>query len=587
MKHYIQGLFPWFVAACISGTMPSCVDNDYDLTKDIDLTINVGGDLSVPSSSTDRYTMAQILDLSETSSIKPIGASYGLAEGDYVLVQDGVANVPSFSIARQCMTDLSCNHASADIAFVGAPGSSVNVTLPAISNSISIKESDINPDLISLAKVLCDVPMNIRIEPEATGSFSGTVTFQPGFAITYPKGWTMAVTDANASTFCRAEGNKIIFTAPRQLAIGSQLDLPLTIAAVDFTVLPEGQGLYAPGKFRLEDVMVTGGDVSLAVDGLAAGQAASLRMQITPSISSAEILQVTGAIDPKITVDDSSIAVNDIPDFLKEPGNNLDIENPRLYFTVSNDSPVEINLDARLTSIDDNGTVNEVWFGSAHGTDPVVIKANTVTEICISRTGEGGRPGCVDIAVPDLSSIIATIPERLVIDNIEAKVPTDREFTFDLGRDYAATVDYEAVIPLAFGPDLQFVYTTDEKGWDEDLDKYSFKKALVTVTIENTVPLDMVPEVVALDRQGNPIDDIVATVEGTVAGGTIASPTNTALKVTLSSTADNIGNLDGVRFTFRATCPAELTGVALNEAQALRFTNIRLRILGGVGVDLN
>ena len=309
--------------------------------------------------------------------------------------------------------------------------------------------------------------------------------------------------------------------------------------------------------------------------------------EINPEVPTAEILTVTGCIDPNVTIDPSQFAINDVPDFLKEPGNNLDIENPRVLLTVTNDSPVEINVNCRLIAFDENGDTQEVWIGSDHDTAPVTIAASTTSVICVSRTGEGAPQGGTNVAVPGLGNLIKTIPQTIKVDNITAKVLTNKEFTFTLGYDYNLNVDYKAIVPLAFGSDLQFVYTTDQTGWDEDLDKYSFKKAIATVDVSNTVPLDMTPEVIALDRNGNPINDVEATVEGTVAAGTMDNPTTTSLKVTLTSSAKNIGNLDGVRFTFRATCPADMAGKALNENQALRFTNIKFKILGGVGVDLN
>ncbi|MDE6217409.1 MAG: hypothetical protein K2F64_00220, partial [Muribaculaceae bacterium] len=64
-------------------------------------------------------------------------------------------------------------------------------------------------------------------------------------------------------------------------------------------------------------------------------------------------------------------------------------------------------------------------------------------------------------------------------------------------------------------------------------------------------------------------------------------PTTTELKVRLTSKASNLGNLDGVRLSFKATCPESMSGVPLNKSQALRFTDIRIKLIGGVNIDLN
>lgn len=97
----------------------------------------------------------------------------------------------------------------------------------------------------------------------------------------------------------------------------------------------------------------------------------------------------------------------------------------------------------------------------------------------------------------------------------------------------------------------------------------------------------MKPRVDALDRNGNVLSDITATIEGTAKAGTLQSPTDTQLKAVLRSTAGNIKNLDGVRISFDATTDAACAGTPLNEAQAMRFTDIRISITGGITIDLN
>jgi len=587
MKHSLSGLLSMSLALALTGVATSCVDHDYDLSKDIDLTISVGGDLALPSSSTDSYTMAQILDLDEHSSIQPVGAEYGLSEGDYVLVQGADPTNTTVSIPRQKMTDIRCNPTIVTVPFAGTAAGKATVTLSNLINDVSIADSQFDEDVKSISQATTNIGINFRITAKTSGSLSGTFTFEPGFTVEFPSTWTIQINDATLASYAKVTGSKLTFTKAHTVNSSSALELPVKVTAVDLRNVAEGQGLYAPGRFRLEEKIVTSGPVTFASNQTSAGSTSNVEFEISPLIPSAEILSVTGCITPDINITSSEFAINDVPDFLKEPGNNLDIENPQVHLTIINESPVEVNVNCRLLALDENGATQEVWIGDAHGTAPITIAASATSHICVSRLGTGAPQDGVNVAVPDLGRLIATIPRTITVDNVSAKVPDDKEFTFVLGHDYNINVDYKAVVPLAFGPELQFVYTTDEKGWDEDLEKYSFKQVVATLDVTNTVPLDMVPEVIALDHQGNPINDVEAIVDGTVAAGTIDSPTSTTLKVTLQSSADNIGNLDGVRFTFRASCPEAMTGKHLNQNQALRFTNIKLKIIGGVGVDLN
>ena len=68
---WTTALSPFFFA--------SCVDDSYDLTKDIDMTITVGGDLSIPGSGTEEFTLEEIMDLEDNSVVKTD------AQGNYAL----------------------------------------------------------------------------------------------------------------------------------------------------------------------------------------------------------------------------------------------------------------------------------------------------------------------------------------------------------------------------------------------------------------------------------------------------------------------------------------------------------------------
>ncbi len=91
----------------------------------------------------------------------------------------------------------------------------------------------------------------------------------------------------------------------------------------------------------------------------------------------------------------------------------------------------------------------------------------------------------------------------------------------------------------------------------------------------------------ALDRNGNEITNIIAEVEGMAAAGTVDSPAVSPLKITLRSEAANLGELDGVRLVFDGTTDAAHVGENLNKAQSVEFDNVLVKIIGGVTIDLN
>ena len=82
-KHFKTRAFQGLFLLSLLG-FSACVDNDYDLSKDVDMTITVGGEnLSIPGSNTDLITLEKIFDLAPESDVRAD------ANGDYALTMNG------------------------------------------------------------------------------------------------------------------------------------------------------------------------------------------------------------------------------------------------------------------------------------------------------------------------------------------------------------------------------------------------------------------------------------------------------------------------------------------------------------------
>ncbi|MDE6326868.1 MAG: hypothetical protein K2M02_11915 [Duncaniella sp.] len=588
MKKAIYGRCCATLAAVSVLALASCVDNDYDLSKDIDMTINVGGNLTLPPSSTEPYTMEQILNLDANSSIKPVGLEYGFEDGDYVLVQDGTASPSTFKIDEVTLSDLAAASSDIELNFVGV-GDDMRVSADVVdlTNDLDLRDDNVDRQLVSLQQADVDIKLNIELSFTALDNYHGSIFIERGFEIAFPDGWTI---QNNLNDGCGIKDNHIlVFNNERVVNAGQQLLLSVTVTHINLENVGPGEGLYAPGHFNLQPSIVSNGRVSINNGSLALGESTSVRLTARPAMSTAVITGFTGCVNPDITVDPTSFTINDVPDFLMEEGNNLDIENPRINLVVRNTSPVDVNINGKLEGFYSGRTPVEVWVGNEHGTDAVLVRGHSTTVICLSRLGKGAdvAAGEVNVKVPGLGDLITTIPDRIEMSSITAVVPQNKVYQFRLGTIYDFMVNYKAVIPLAFGPDLKFTYTTSDNGWDSDLDKYNFKEVVATIAVENTAPLNMVPKVHGIDPAGNVLTDITATVDGTVTAGNLGNPSKSLLTVTLKSTAANMGELDGIEFDFDATSSPDFIGVPLNIKQALRFTEIKLQLRGGVDIDIN
>lgn len=566
-----------------------CVDHDYDLSEDIDVTIQLGGDnLTLPGSSTDQLFLSKILDLEQGSSIKAVenDGEYGLAKGDYVLIQDGNSSPSRFEVPEVSLGHINGSTSTTALPeFYNPDGQSV-ISNPTdmIHNTIRLSDDNVTRDLVSLESADMDVKMKLNVR-YTSSDFTGTAYVEKGYTITFDKCWTVEVGDEATAQYLESVNPYTLrFKQRYGISPDHGLSARVRLVRADLTGLPAGQGLYAPGKFLIENQVVSSGDVSIDVADLPAGSRANITVVSEISVSDARLLKVRGIVDPKINISETKFDINDIPDFLSDPENHLDLSNPQVTLSITNNSPLPITLNGRLTSYSKGNEIAEVGIGESYGTAPVIAHANGTTDIIISRAPVAGAAD--NIVVPELSTLLNTIPDLISFhDAVSKAVPQVSEFI--LGSTYTFDCDYTAVIPLAFGDAMQLHYSHIDDNWDEDLEKYNFNTAVVTADVVNTIPLDMTPDAVALDAHGNDYTTIDVDVDGTVSAGTIAQPSVTQLKITLKSTGKNISGLDGVKLLFYATANDSFTGTNLNKNQAVKFENIKITLKGGVLVDLN
>lgn len=180
-----------------------------------------------------------------------------------------------------------------------------------------------------------------------------------------------------------------------------------------------------------------------------------------------------------------------------------------------------------------------------------------------------------------------TIPDEIRIENIEATAVQER-ITMTLGRDYTVKTDYNVVAPLQFNNGTEIVYNDQMDGWNSDMEDLDVRHAEISLDATNTIPLGMTMTANAIDRDGNVMDEITATVEGNITAGTPENPSSSKLTIRLESHADGaLKNMDGISYRVVAEVPTEVQGQVLNEKQALVLDNVIITVRGGITVDLN
>ncbi len=259
----------------------SCVDHDYDLSEDIDVTIQLGGDnLTLPGSSTDRLFLSKILDLEQGSSIKAVenDGEYGLAKGDYVLIQDGNSSPSRFEVPEVSLGHINGSTSTTVLPEFYNPGGQSVISNPTdmIHNTIRLSDDNVTRDLVSLESADMDVKMKLNVR-YTSSDFTGTAYVEKGYTITFDKCWTVEVGDEATAQYLESVNPYTLrFKQRYGISPDHGLSARVRLVKADLTGLPAGQGLYAPGKFLIENQVVSSGDVSIDVADLPAGSRANI-----------------------------------------------------------------------------------------------------------------------------------------------------------------------------------------------------------------------------------------------------------------------------------------------------------------------
>lgn len=559
----------------------SCVDNKYDLDKDIDMTINVGGEhLTIPAGSSDTAYLSKIIEVEEGDILQPDAATrvYHLTKRDDIDVDPTTVKEVTISSAN---TDL-----KQELVGSGDGGSGSKTTELDVKNNLRAEASDIDEALIELGALGAKTPTSLTLAFEFlnTGNLTfGSVTAKnleiqlPDFLM-FEKGEV-------------EEGNKLILNneelknAQKVLhVIGYQFGGK----AEEGEIPDKNRTITINGLVTMQGQVVTSG-----ING-----SGSLTMTLDVTLEEMAANSVTGVIQPEIKAETTNIELNDLPDFLKDEETRMDITNPVILLRAENQLETPVEVDAVLTPMKGNAQIDgkEVKVGSGYGKTPVVL-ASGKNVIALSRTGECTIEGVTsNVKVEDINDLLETIPDDIEVD-LQPVVRNEGYYTAELGRAYEMPSSYEVDVPLSFEQNLNIVYNDSVQDLNKDLndlDKVILKKANVLLTVDNAIPLklQLKPENVLIkDVYGNELTAVKKTIEEDkqyVTESTDGEKPVTS-ELVLNLTSEDTAFLSKIdRICFKLTAvPGSATGVPLKDTQWLKVTSIKLSVPGGVNVDLN
>lgn len=559
----------------------SCVDNKYDLDKDIDMTINVGGEhLTIPAGSSDTAYLSKIIEVEEGDILQPDAATrvYHLTKKDDIDVKPTTVKEVTISSAN---TDL-----TKELVGTGSTASASITTDLEEENNLTAKASDIDEALIELGALGAETPASLTLTFEFlnTGNLTfGSVTAK-NLEIQLPNFLMFKEGEVE-------EGNKLILN-DEELKNAQKV---LHVIGYEFGEKAgegekpdENRTITIDGKVTMKGQVVTSG----------IGGSGSLTMAMHVTLGEMTANSVTGVIQPEIKAETTNIELNDLPDFLKDEETRMDITNPVILLRAENQLETSVEVDAVLTPMKGNAQIDgkEVKVGSGYGKTPVVL-ASGKNVIALSRTGECTIEGVTsNVKVEDINNLLETIPDDIEVD-LQPVVRNEGYYTAELGRAYEMPSSYEVDVPLSFEQNLNIVYNDSVQDLNKDLndlDKVILKKANVLLTVDNAIPLklQLKPENVLIkDVYGNELTAVKKTIEEDKQYVTESTdgekPVTSELVLNLTSEDTAfLSKIDCICFKLTAV-PGSATGVPLKDTQWLKVTSIKLSVPGGVNVDLN
>lgn len=562
----------------------SCVDNKYDLDKDIDMTINVGGEhLTIPAGSSDTAYLSKIIEVEEGDILQPDATTrvYHLTKKDDI-------DVEPTTVKEVTISETTTNLSPTEI--VNATSSSVEVSATVTTfGDFEAKSNNIDEALKELGALYAKAPVDLIL----------TIDFQKEQSL----------------NFTRVQANKLKIVFPDYIVFKAEEGIQGHELILDGQVLSENGSSYSrtlkvegykfsenagAGKKPNGGTLTIEGVISMEGEVVTSGVSGTGILSLVPKTVLREMTanSVTGVIQPEIKAETTNIELNDLPDFLKDEETRMDITNPVILLRAENQLETPVEVDAVLTPMKGNAQIDgkEVKVGSGYGKTPVVL-ASGKNVIALSRTGECTIEGVTsNVKVEDINNLLETIPDDIEVD-LQPVVRNEDYYTAELGRAYEMPSSYEVDVPLSFEQNLNIVYNDSVQDLNKDLndlDKVILKKANVLLTVDNAIPLklQLKPENVLIkDVYGNELTAVKKTIEEDkqyVTESTDGEKPVTS-ELVLNLTSEDTAFLSKIdRICFKLTAvPGSATGVPLKDTQWLKVTSIRLSVPGGVNIDLN
>ena len=579
--------------------LASCIDNAYDLDKDINQDINVGGDyLALPIGTTDSIFLSELFDFEEDDEF--IQAS---ANGDYSISYKDSVDIKGIKIDPVSIGKIAPSIPAIDIPRPNIPSFNSDRELEQTKFAVKFKIPEGEGGLSAKIDINEEIPSEIAKLISVDMGVESGVALEVSIEFTLPIGFDEVILDTFTVDFPNifkfkeeleaAGDNRIKFVSNDTLkGVGGIFTFEKTFYLTSLELGEENLNVVdgEDGKkyFTLGDnINITGG-IIVPVDMVLPPPLDKITCAPVVTLNTMTFSKVTGVFNPDIEPINEAFVFDGLPEFLQGDDVKLDFVNPVIKFKVSNTLDIPMIANADIAPM--IGGVSKEGVAVALNVDGTADpNVPALSDFWLSEITTGMPDGWIHVDAK-VGSLLEKIPDSLSI-KIDVETAKDKgSHSIDLNESYDLNVNYAVDVPLALGDEFRINYSDTIKDIGEDLEDVIDKIESLSLDIEaiNSVPLNMAIDFIPKDKEFGGVDGIKVEVTGAILAGTNKE---TASKLTVKLTETKAGALAKL-YHFLLVIKADASedqpaeGVSLNENQYIKLA-LKARIEGGITIDLD
>ncbi|KAA6343356.1 hypothetical protein EZS27_008947 [termite gut metagenome] len=567
----------------------SCIDNKYDLTKDIDLTVLVGGDnLTLPVGNTEKVYLRKFIKVEDSELLDT------LTTGEYIIQKEGA--ISDITVTVDDVTISDPKFTIPPFEYNANAGSSINEFVDVVQNDTGEPEpfegtfeieEKVPAEILAIKsfeiKREKDTEYYIKVEFYAekenlaesdTLDISQLQVAFPSFIVFEEK--QDAGIFISDSTYYVSKTLRTVFLNKGNNYNYSQ---KLRIKKYDFG---DGKKIKDGGILTIEGNILLGGKLGVILPE--GGKKISLITNIHADPNTFKIGSITGKVNPDFKINPTKIELSGLPDFLDDDDVRINLTNPEIRLNILNPVglPIEVKLDMQGIKDDKNTHEKSVMV------ENIVVPSKQETTIVLSKLGPSEPPS---YKVGNLNDLFLIIPDRIDM-KIEAKADQSVDHTITLGETKQVELSYAVNMPLSFEVESRIIYKHTVKGWNNRLKDINVKQVYLETEIESIIPLEFTPSVDAIDVSGNVLNGLKVRIKD---DKTIlpckedgsANVTSLTIEIETGDSGNIIKEIDGIVLNLKAQSTEKIHDQPLKSSQYLIIKEIKASVPGGVQIDMN